>query len=385
LASYTHGGIPEEKKEIFGLKNLTMISYKYFHIFSKHSGFILILVLLSISFLFFQSCADNKQGPAFFQFNGPTMGTSYSIVYEGDRENASLQDWVDSLLIDLNQELSTWIPESTISQFNQSDSGIFLSSELPPYFLENILISDKCFRWSDGWFDPTVMPLVNYWGFGFAGRDAPEVLDSSIVDSLLNYVGWKKVSWEDRDNGLFLGKEKAAVQLDFSAVAKGYGVDVLVDLFQQKGIDNYLIDIGGEVCVNGPGRHGDGWVLGINSPDPAAAASEISVRFTLTSGCVATSGNYRNFREIEGQIIGHTLNPKTGFPEINRLLSVTIWYSEAAHADALATAALAMGYPAALDMTKTLDGVEGFFIFINENGEAEKIWTAGFEPFLNLN
>ncbi len=353
------------------------------HTSLKTSGLFFGLIFILASIVFFQACSEGADEPVFFQLTGPTMGTSYSIVYEGMEEKPELQTGVDSLLEVVNQELSTWIPDATISRFNQSEKGILLDAELPPYFLDNIIISDNCVEWTEGWFDPTVMPLVNYWGFGFTGREAPEELDSAIVDSLLNYVGWEKIFIEEQDAGVFVGKKKAGVQLDFSAVAKGYGVDVLADFFEKKGISNYLIDIGGEVCVNGKGRHGNGWVLGVNTPDPTAPANEITMRFTFQSGCVATSGNYRNFREVEGQIIGHTLNPRTGFPEINRLLSVTIWHDDSAHADALATGALAMGYPAAKNMVKSIDGAEAFFIFINVDGETEKSWTAGFEGFLN--
>ncbi|TVQ49873.1 MAG: FAD:protein FMN transferase [Saprospirales bacterium] len=371
--------MPEIKKERISLKSPKMINRISF----KSPGLFLGLIFILSGIIFFQACSEGAEEPAFFQLTGPTMGTSYSIVFEGMEEKPEIHTSVDSLLEVVNQELSTWIPESTISRFNQSETGILLDADLPPYFLDNIQISDNCVQWTDGWFDPTVMPLVNYWGFGFAGREAPEQLDSNKVDSLLNYVGWKKIFIEERDEGVFVGKENSGVQLDFSAVAKGYGVDVLADFFEKKGISNYLIDIGGEVCVNGKGRHGNGWVLGVNSPDPTAPASEITMRFTLQSGCVATSGNYRNFREVEGQIIGHTLNPRTGFPEINRLLSVTIWYEDSAHADALATGALGMGFPAAMNMVENIDGAEAFFIFINEEGETEKTWTAGFEPFLN--
>ena len=339
-------------------------------------------ILFFFSLLLFFSCGEDVTHTEFFQITGPTMGTSYSIVFESEAERGEFKEQVDSLLIDINDQLSTWITESVISKFNQSDSGIKVSRDLPPYFLDNLKISEECYRWTDGWFDPTVMPLVNYWGFGFRGREAPESIDSQKIDSLLTYVGWGKIILEEIGTSIFIRKNRPETQLDFSAVAKGYGVDVLTDFLSKNGVENYLVDIGGELCVSGPGRHGDGWVLGVNSPDPSAPASELSQRFRLKSGCVATSGNYRNFREVEGTIIGHTINPKTGFPEINRLLSATIWFGDGARADALATAALAMGYPAAMEMTENIDGAEGFFIFINANGEAEKSWTKGFEKFL---
>jgi FAD:protein FMN transferase len=288
---------------------------------------------------------------------------------------------VDSLLIALNEELSTYIEESTISSFNQSGRGIELRDGEADYFMDNLRISGELYRLTDGLFDPTVMPLVNYWGFGFAGREAPTAIDSMAIDSLLNLVGWEKIQLDTEGGDFFIGKKDSAVMLDFSAVAKGYAVDVLCEFFNSVGLDNYLIDIGGELCAEGPGRHGEGWVIGVNTPDPTSEENAISERFILKKGGVATSGNYRNFREIEGKIIGHTLNPRTGFPEMNNLLSVTIWHSETAFADALATATMVAGYPDAYTMVEGLSEAEGYFIFVNEEGELERSWTEGFEAF----
>ncbi len=332
--------------------------------------------------LLFSSCESAEKTAEFKTIGGPTMGTHYSIVFEYDGEEEAVNQRTDSLLRALNNELSTYIEESTISRFNQSEDGIRLMENEADYFVDNVLISDEYFRLTGGLFDPTVMPLVNYWGFGFEGRVAPSRIDSAKVDSLLQYVGWHNLSIDSSGGAFSVKKEMREVQLDFSAVAKGYAVDILGKFLDGQDIDNYLIDIGGELCARGPGRRGAGWTIGVNTPDPTAAEDEITERFTIDRGCVATSGNYRNFREINGKIIGHTLNPNTGFPEESNVLSATVWHRTAAAADAVATAVMVAGYPLGFELVESLSGTEAFFIYIDDEGEIARTWTAGFEVFL---
>lgn len=338
------------------------------------------LALAILPLLFF-GCGAEAEKVEFRSFQGPTMGTVYNITVESEISESELKPDVDSLLVILNQQLSTYIPEATISRFNQSKSGIEVVTSEEPFFVENLLISDRVVRETNGLFNPTVMPLVNYWGFGFEGHEAPTQVDSFKIDSLLNYVGWDKIHFEV-DERSTIGKRYPGVQLDFSAVAKGYGVDVVSGYLEQSGIENYLVDIGGEVCVKGPGRRGQGWMLGVSTPNPADADNIISQRFIFMRGCVATSGNYRNFRVVDGKPVGHTLHPKTGFPEMNNLLSVTIWTSTAAVADAYATAAMVAGYPAARELVESIEGIEAFFIYLDETGQDQYSWTKGFEHFL---
>ena len=326
-------------------------------------------------------CQTGEEVLDFKSFQGETMGTVYSITAETNLDPKEIQADIDSLLVVLNDQLSTYIPESTISRFNQSKEGIEVVTSREPFFVENLLISGRIFEESEGLFDPTVMPLVNYWGFGYLGHEPPGSIDSFKVDSLLNYVGFERINYEV-DEITTVSKEKPGVKLDFSAVAKGYAVDILASYFEQNGIDNYLVDIGGEVCVQGAGRRGSGWILGISTPDPTAEGNSLSERFLLNRGCVATSGNYRNFRVVDEVMIGHTLNPQTGLPEVNNLLSVTIWTSTAAVADAYATAAMVAGYPRAKDLVEGIEGIEAYFIYIDEEGEIQYSWTEDFSQFL---
>lgn len=332
--------------------------------------------------LLLMSCSSaENEGDHFVNVTGETMGTYYNLTGETEIDPVWIAGKADSLLIALNAELSTYIEDATISIFNRSDTGIILNEGRSKFFLDNLAVSEEIHEQTHGNFDPTVMPLVNYWGFGYAGRKPPAEVDSMIVDSLLQYVGWDKILLEDLESGHFLRKESGGVQLDFSAVAKGYGIDLLVELFEGLSIDNYLIDIGGEVCINGDGRGGKGWVIGVNTPDPRSDEREVARRFQFRHGCVATSGNYRNFREVNGVSIGHTINPLTGFPEMNNLLSVTIWNPTAARADAIATAALVAGYPKGKEMIQQLDNTEAFFMYINPDNELKEDWTMGFEKF----
>lgn len=327
------------------------------------------------------ACQPGESEPDFINLRGETMGTMYSMNIETDLPAKELQADIDSLLVILNEQLSTYIPESTISRFNQTDSTIEILTAAEPFFVENLMISKRIFGETDGMFDPTVMPLVNYWGFGYTGHEPPEAVDSAVVDSLLKKVGFDKVDFSV-DEYTEVRKKIPGVELDFSAVAKGYAVDVVANYLAQNEVTNYLVDIGGEVCVQGPGRRGSGWVLGISTPDPTADGASISQRLILNRGCVATSGNYRNFRMVDDSPVGHTINPLTGFPEMNNLLSVTIWTSTAAAADAYATASLVAGYPAAKKLIEEMEGLEGYFIYLDEDGEVQHAWTEDFSTLL---
>ena len=339
------------------------------------------VLLVVFAVLALPSCQPGESEPDFINLRGETMGTMYSITSETDISAEKLQTDIDSLLIVLNDQLSTYIPESTISRFNQADSTIEILTADEPFFVENLMISKRIFGETDGMFDPTVMPLVNYWGFGYTGHEAPEAVDSAAVDSLLKKVGFDKVDFSV-DEYTEVTKNIPGVELDFSAVAKGYAVDVVANYLAQNEVNNYLVDIGGEVCVQGSGRRGSGWVLGVSTPDPTADGESISQRLRLDRGCVATSGNYRNFRMVDDRPVGHTINPRTGFPEMNNLLSVTIWTSTAAAADAYATACLVADFPAAKELIEGLEGVEGYFIYLDEEGEVRHAWTGDFSPLV---
>ncbi len=318
----------------------------------------------------------------YYHIRGTTMGTYYQISYQNSKPIS--QDVIDLKLEKINRALSTYDPSSIVSKFNQSSHGLNLSSvkerDLVQYFFDNITISSNFYKKSDGFFDPTVMPLVNYWGFGYKG-DHVAFIDSNRIDSLINLVGFDKMYW-DMDNDS-IWKDNPNSEVDFSAVAKGYAIDVLgeflkVDFF----IENFLIDIGGESLANGVNEKGVPWRVGINSPEEHADYADYGFVVELKNRAIATSGNYRNFYEVDGQKISHTINPLTGFFERNDLLSASVVAGDCATADAAATACMAMGYQKALAFVEGDSSLDALFIYISERNKMDHHMTSGLSEYV---
>ncbi|MFK7775969.1 MAG: FAD:protein FMN transferase [Saprospiraceae bacterium] len=333
-----------------------------------------------ISFILFFSCQNEPQvsTPKFVKIAGETMGTTYHITYE-DELGRNFKKEVDSILVEINQAVSTYIPDSEISKFNQN-KGINIFGQ---YFRDVTLASQKIFQESDGFFDPTVMPLVNYWGFGYTEKKAISKIDSFKVDSLKNLIGFEKINI--KCDGTTIGlicnfsKINPNSQLDYSAIAKGYAVDVVADFFEEKKSKNYLVEIGGELRTKGKNSQGNIWTTAINTPKINAQLNEYEAIIKVNNKSIATSGNYRNFHEVNGEWYGHEINPKTGFPEKSNLLSVTIMTDDCMSADAYATAMMVMGLEKSKVLAERLINIDAFFIFANETGELETFYTKGFE------
>ena len=306
-----------------------------------------------------QADTDNS---VFHKLNGQTMGTTWNLTYEGPEAGSILLSEVESVWETVNNATSTYIPESIISRLNQGET-IIVSEEDPEqihFFRYNMEICNRVWEWSNGYFDPTVMELVNYWGFGYEGHRPVEFVDSSYVDSLLQYVGF------DRVEKVFEKKEwrlPDGFQLDFSAVAKGAACDWLGKYLEDKGITNYLIEIGGEMYVEGPGRQGEGWIVGVSKPQINAPARELIEYLAIRSQGLATSGNYRNYYKSNGRMITHTINPKTGYSEERRILSATIIADDCGTADALATAIMAMGVDEGKEVIQQIPSIEAYLIY----------------------
>ncbi len=340
-----------------------------------------IVLLILFSFVLCYGCQSDQSAPSenFINLQGKTMGTYYNVTY-GDAENRNFQTSIDSLLEALNNEVSTYIPSSVISTFNQSDNGIVLANEEKSYdhFIKNLQVASEIYRLSDGAFDPTINPLVNYWGFGAEERAPVTAVDSMLVDSLKAFVGFDKVKLEERDNNVvFLSKSNPGVQLDFSAIAKGYGVDAVGQLLESRGVNDYLVEIGGEVVARGVNKNGETWSIGVNQPSETSRLTDFAAVLPLDNKGMATSGNYRNFYEVNGVKYSHTINPKTGFPERNDLLSATIIAENCMYADAMATACMVMGAEAAFNWVSDIQDVEAYFIYGKADGTMGDRYTAG--------
>lgn len=341
--------------------------------------FLIITLLINTN-----SCQDSSPAMHPERIHGTTMGTTYHITYEQPASSDKVYTYeTDSVLNFVNDVASTYIPSSIISRLNKGDtlSTDTLDKSAVAFFRKNTEISHKVWEWSDGYFDPTVMPLINYWGFGYEGHRPVEEVDSFKVDSLLELVGLDRLMDFSKEDIWYLPQN---MQLDFSAVAKGAACDVLGEFFEKRGITNYLIDIGGETLAKGPGRSGSGWIIGINQPEPASRGADLAEELAIRNLAVATSGNYQNFYKTETTTYGHTINPHTGYPEINNVLSATVITTDCGMADALATALMAMGLEKSKTLLKNLPDTEAFLIYNNDSEDLLIYETEGMKKLKHI-
>jgi thiamine biosynthesis lipoprotein len=279
--------------------------------------------------LFFISCNSNKK--SLLKMEGNAQGTTYHISYISN-DGVSHKTVIDSLLKEIDSSMSSYLPVSFISKINNNDSTVLVDQYFIDVFNKSIEVSEK----TDGLFDITVAPLVNSWGFG-STKKVP--LDSNRVDSLLQLVGYKMLKLEDNK----IIKAKSGTKLDFNAIAQGYSVDVLANYLESKGIDNYLVELGGELKAKGK-KENENWKVGIDKPDvKPSSARKLEAIINLNDKALATSGNYRKFYEENGQKFSHIINPKTGYPAKQNLLSATVIADDGITADAYATTFMVMG------------------------------------------
>lgn len=318
--------------------------------------------LIYAIFLFLASCSDY-----FYNFSGYTWGTTYNIRYRADNR---LDDSITGAMQLIDSSLSMFNPFSTVARIN-AGSDMTADSMLA----EVLDLSRLVHRASNGAFDPTVGPLVELWGFGTHGEQATP--DSVAVAATLARVGLEKC----HITGGRIEMDSDSMRLDFSAIAKGYGVDLVARVLQRNGCYDYMVEIGGEINARGLNPHGQPWRIQIDAPvadvDGITAHDRLMV-VELRDAAMATSGNYRNYRDMpDGKRIGHTISAATGYPVATSTLSVTVVAPECALADALATAAMAMPYPAARAMVDSLPDVEALFVIDSPQG-MQTVTTDGF-------
>lgn len=297
---------------------------------------------------------------------GTTMGhISYTIKYVSDSMNYKPQ--IDSVLTEFNKVFSTYIPTSQISIVNNNDTVCGVSDDFK-YVLSK---SQEVAKNTNNYFDPTVMPLVNAWGFGY---EKPESLPSdSLVASILVCTGIEKVILDSN----CIIKTKPNVQLDFSAIAKGYASDVIADYLAFKGVNSSMVEIGGEVASRGRKKDGSNWRIGIEKPHKEEKQVVILAVSVENEG-IATSGNYRNYITSEGKEYGHTINPHTGKVAETDMLSATVKAPTCLEADAYATAFMAMGATKSILLAKELNDLEVFFLY-KEGQFVKQYQSEGFE------
>lgn len=342
---------------------------------------------LLLAFASLYSCqSEPKQQPGnYIVVEGNTMGTYYRVTY-ADSAGRDFSAEVDALLKQINLEISTYIDSSTISRFNQAEYMIDLGIDLESgatanrHFWACWWKGLEMYQKSGGAFDPTIMPLVNYWGFGYTEKRAVTQADTAVIDSLLRFVGLNKVIMK-KGPLTILQKSIPGIQLDFSALGQGYGVDAIAELLEGYDIRHYLVDIGGEQRAKGNSPRGDAWRIGISVPKEGAAKEEIITSFPLENRSVNTSGNYRNYYDVEGAKYGHTISPFTGFPQKSRLLSATIFAQDCLTADVWATSCMVLGPEKAMELIRQQPQLDALFILGTEDGGMELEYTPGLKKF----
>lgn len=326
-------------------------------------------VLLITVILVVGKCRQDAQKRN-FRAAGETMGTFYEVFYV-DKEQRDLLASIDSVFQVFNQSLSTYIAGSELSRYNRDSILEYESAFVYPVLRK----SKEIYTLTGGAFDPTVKPLVNAWGFGSAPQ---EKADSSTIDSLRAFTGFDKVLFD----AARVWKKDSRVQLDFGAIAKGYGVDVLGEYLESLGIEHYFINVGGEIRARGQKPDEKPWMVGIEDPATAGTENFGKVRkpVPLFNRSVATSGDYRNYREREGKRYGHTIDPRTGYPKQSDMISASVMAEDCMTADAYATAMMVLGAEASIQLADRLEDIDVFLIYIGLDGQEATYMTPGFDP-----
>ena len=319
--------------------------------------FLLILIFGSIWII------RSQQNTVFQQNQGFVFGTIYHITYQSDED---LQTGIEAELKKVDNEFSMFNKQSTVSKINRGDKP-----ELSDMFCELWNLSSRINKDTNGAFDVTVAPLVNAWGFGFKSGQMP---DKAQVDSLKQYIGMDKLKLVNVGGKRYIEKANKNIMVDFSAIAKGFGSDVVARYLESKGIQNFMIEIGGEVVTKGMSPKRLPWKIGVTKPsdDKAQANNEIQTILNVTDKAMATSGNYRNFYYKNGKKYAHTIDPKSGYPVQHSLLSSTVLAKTCAEADAYATSFMVMGIDKAEKIIDRHNYLMGYLIY-DDNGK-NKVW-----------
>lgn len=288
------------------------------------------IVIPFIVFILFFSC--NRFEQTIVLISGEAQGTTYHITYITGTET-NYQNDIDSIFQVIDLSMSTYVPSSIISRINQDDTTVVVDQHFIKVFNKAREVSEK----TGGQFDITVAPVINAWGFGFSKK---EKVDSNMIDSLLMNVGYSLVQLDNNK----LIKKKPGVMLDFNAIAQGYTVDVLAAFLEEKNIRNYLIELGGEVKAKGKKNNNEYWTVGIDQPNETEMEGRpLKATIQLKNQALATSGNYRKYYIENGQKFSHIIDPHTGYPARNNLLSTSVIAPDCITADAYATAFMVMG------------------------------------------
>lgn len=306
--------------------------------------------------------------------SGPAFGTTFNIQFYA-HGFVDVPTGLDSIFNVVNNSVSTYLPDSDISRINKGDSTVVVDT----IFTRVFALSAKIHKQSDGYFDPTVGVLRNAYGFGDTKplRD----LNKTVIDSLMQFVGFNKVLLNS--NGT-ITKQNPNIYFDFNAIAKGYGIDCIANYLDSFGLENYLIELGGELVAKGINLNKkSSWVVGIESASSDLKDRTLQAKLKLQNSAMASSGNYRKFRvdSITGEQYVHTLNPLTGSAEKSDLTSATVLAATCAEADAYATTFMALGLEKSKELLNELSGIDVYFTYL-VNGETQTFISSGFKEAL---
>jgi len=332
-----------------------------------------VLALLLVGFLL----AGCQRQPLPVELSGATMGTTWHVTYlprTGAADPAAVQAQLESLLVAVNDSMSTWQTDSEISRFNRSRPGHWFAVSAP--FAEVVAAALAIGELTGGAYDVTVGPLVELWGFGPA-RPLIDLPSAAAIRERRDQVGQQYLEL-DLEQGRI--RRLRAVELDLSSIAKGYAVDVLAEALQAQRITDFLVEVGGEMRVAGQSPRGDAWRVAVERPQPGARS--VALGIALTDAAVATSGDYRNYFEVDGRRYSHSIDPRSGWPVQHDLVSVTVIAADAMHADAWATALTVLGAEDAMALAEA----QGLAVYLlRRDGERiVPLNSSAFEPWLEV-
>lgn len=322
-------------------------------------------------FFFFYTISIYSQGEP-IKIEGNAQGTTYHITYF-DIQNRNLQPEIVQLLKDFDLSVSTYITNSIISRINSNEQNVVVDK----YFIDCFNKAKEVWKNTDGAFDPTVYPLVNAYGFGPGKK---QKIEKTKIDSMLKFVGFQLIKLKKNK----IIKKDPRVALDFNAFAQGYSVDVVSEFLNSKGINSYIVEIGGEVYAKGRKSNGTNWTVGIEKPiDNQDSQNPLKAIAKLENIAIATSGNYRRFVIEDGIKYAHHINPKTGYPTKNTLLSASIFAKECISSDANATGVLVLGLEKAKVFLSKHSELQAYLIYSDEKGNYKVYETPGLKAIIS--
>lgn len=330
------------------------------------------IFILLILFILICGCGGKKT----VLFSGKTMGTTWHVKvvpgYLAKIEN--LEAKIKKRLQQINRSMSTFDKNSEISRFNEMVrpfENFYISDD----FLSVMLVAEELYVATDGSWDGTVNPLVDVWGFGKA-RENVEMPDKEEIRLVMRDIGFHGIEISEKG---YIVKKNPSITLNLASIAKGYAVDQVAELIEKNGIKNFLVEIGGEVYASGVREDGEKWRIGVNTPLKDAPHDQVYKVVALQNKAFATSGDYRNFFEIDGKRYSHVIDPLTGYPVSNGVVSVSVAADNCTFADGLATALMVMGKEKGVELTNRLENAECLIVVAEDDGVLRDYASKGFQ------